>query len=48
MRTKIRSEQRVAAGPSTIEISTEYAEVKPGGPLKSPSPSTTNSSRPAW
>ena len=33
MRTKIRSEQRLPAGPATIEISTEYAEVKPGGPL---------------
>jgi arylsulfatase A-like enzyme len=33
MRTKIRSEQRLAAGPAKIEISTEYAEVKPGGPL---------------
>ena len=33
MRTKIRSEQRLAAGQTKIEISTEYAEVKPGGPL---------------
>ena len=33
MRTKIRSEQRLAAGPVKIEVSTEYAEVKPGGPL---------------
>jgi hypothetical protein len=33
MRTKIRSEQRVPAGATKIEISTEYAEVKPGGPL---------------
>jgi len=32
-RTKIRSEQRLAAGQAKIEISTEYAEVKPGGPL---------------
>ena len=33
MRTKIRSERRLPAGPAKIEISTEYAEVKPGGPL---------------
>jgi hypothetical protein len=33
MRTKIRSEQRLPAGPANIHISTEYAEVKPGGPL---------------
>jgi len=33
MRTQIRSEQRLPAGPAKIEISTEYAEVKPGGPL---------------
>jgi arylsulfatase A-like enzyme len=33
MRTKIRSEQRLAPGQAKIEISTEYAEVKPGGPL---------------
>ena len=33
MRTKIRSEERLPAGPAKIEISTEYAEVKPGGPL---------------
>jgi arylsulfatase A-like enzyme len=33
MRTKIRSQQRLPAGPATISISTEYAEVKPGGPL---------------
>ena len=32
-RTKLRSEQRLPAGPAKIEISTEYAEVKPGGPL---------------
>jgi arylsulfatase A-like enzyme len=32
-RTKIRSEQPMPAGPAKIEISTEYAEVKPGGPL---------------
>ena len=34
MRTKIRSEQRLPAGQATIEISTEYAEVKPGGPAE--------------
>ena len=33
MRTKIRSQDRLPAGPTKIEISTEYAEVKPGGPL---------------
>ncbi len=33
MRTKIRSEQRVPAGIGKIEISTEYAELRPGGPL---------------
>jgi arylsulfatase A-like enzyme len=33
MRTKLRSEQRLPAGAATITISTEYAEVKPGGPL---------------
>jgi hypothetical protein len=33
MRTKIRSEQRLPAGPAKIAISTEYAELKPGGPL---------------
>jgi hypothetical protein len=33
MRTKIRSEQPLPAGPAKIEISTEYAEIKPGGPL---------------
>jgi arylsulfatase len=33
MRTKIRTEQRLPAGQAKIEISTEYAEVKPGGPL---------------
>ena len=32
-RTKLRAEQPLPAGPATIEISTEYAEVKPGGPL---------------
>ena len=33
MRTKIRSEEALPAGRATIEIDTEYAEVKPGGPL---------------
>jgi arylsulfatase len=33
MRTKIRSQQRLPVGSVTITISTEYAEVKPGGPL---------------
>jgi arylsulfatase len=33
MRTKIRSENRLPTGSATITISTEYAEVKPGGPL---------------
>src|SRR3954467_3982186 len=33
MRTKIRSEQPLPAGRATIAIGTEYAEVKPGGPL---------------
>ena len=33
MRTKIRSERRLPVGPAKIEISTECAEVKPGGPL---------------
>ena len=32
-RTKIRSQERVPAGTATITVSTEYAEVKPGGPL---------------
>jgi arylsulfatase len=32
-RTKIRSEQPVAAGRSTITIDTAYAEARPGGPL---------------
>jgi arylsulfatase A-like enzyme len=32
-RTKVRSEQPLPAGPAKIEISTEYAEVRPGGPL---------------
>ena len=33
MRTRLRSEQPLPAGRATIEVSTEYAEVKPGGPL---------------
>ena len=33
MRTKIRSEQQLPTGRMTIEISTEYAELRPGGPL---------------
>ena len=33
MRTKIRSEQRLPAGPATIQIETVYAEARPGGPL---------------
>ena len=33
MRTKIRSAQPLPAGKAKIEISTEYAEVKPAGPL---------------
>jgi hypothetical protein len=33
MRTKIRTQQRFPADPAKIEISTEYAEVKPGDPL---------------
>jgi arylsulfatase len=33
MRTKLRTEQRLSAGPAKIGIATEYAEVKPGGPL---------------
>jgi arylsulfatase A-like enzyme len=34
MRTKIRSEQRLPAGPAKIQVSTEYAaEIKPGAPL---------------
>ena len=32
-RTKIRSQQRLPAGPAQITISTEYAEIRPGGPL---------------
>src|SRR5690242_6604895 len=31
MRTKIRSEEALPAGRATIQIDTEYAEVKPGG-----------------
>jgi arylsulfatase A-like enzyme len=33
MRTKIRSEKKLPAGTAKIEISTEYAEAKPAGPL---------------
>jgi arylsulfatase A-like enzyme len=33
-RTKVRSEGRLAPGPARIEISTEYVEPKPGGPLQ--------------
>jgi arylsulfatase A-like enzyme len=33
MRTKIRSEQRLPAGPASIQIETVYAEARPGGPL---------------
>ena len=33
MRAKIRSEQRLAAGPASIQIETVYAEARPGGPL---------------
>ena len=33
MRTKIRSAERLAAGRHRVEIRTEYAEVRPGGPL---------------
>ena len=33
MRTKIRTEEPLAAGRHRIEIDTVYAEVKPGGPL---------------
>ena len=32
-RTKICAEQRLPAGPTSIEIKTVYAEAKPGGPL---------------
>ena len=32
-RTKVRSERPIPAGPVTIEIRTEYAETRPGGPL---------------
>jgi arylsulfatase len=32
-RTKVRCEERLPAGPARIEVSTEYVEVKPGGPL---------------
>jgi hypothetical protein len=33
MRTKVRSQHRLPSGSAKIEIGTEYAEVKPGGPL---------------
>ena len=33
MRTKIRAEQRIAAGRSRIEIETTFVEARPGGPL---------------
>lgn len=33
MRTKIRSAERLTAGRHQVEIRTEYAEVRPGGPL---------------
>jgi arylsulfatase len=33
MRTKVRSDAPLGAGPTRIEVSTEYAEVRPGGPL---------------
>ena len=33
MRTKIRSEQRLPVGPTTIQIETVYAEPRPAGPL---------------
>ncbi|MCY4727063.1 arylsulfatase [Nocardioides sp. STR2] len=33
MRTKIRSGQRLTAGRHRVEVRTEYAEVRPGGPL---------------
>ncbi len=32
-RTKVRSQQRLSAGPAKITISTQYVEVRPGGPL---------------
>jgi len=34
MRTKIRSEGRLPSGTAKIEVSTQYVEVKPGGPLE--------------
>jgi arylsulfatase A-like enzyme len=34
MRTKVRSAEPLPAGPATVEISTEYVEARPGGPLK--------------
>jgi arylsulfatase A-like enzyme len=33
MRTKIRADERLPAGRTRIEIRTEYAEARPGGPL---------------
>jgi arylsulfatase len=33
MRTMVRSDAPLGAGPTRIEVSTEYAEVRPGGPL---------------
>jgi arylsulfatase A-like enzyme len=33
MRTKIRSEKKLPAGTAKIEVSTEYAEARPAGPL---------------
>ena len=33
MRTKIRSERRLAAGRTSLEITTVYSEARPGGPL---------------
>ena len=33
MKTKIRSEQRLAPGPVQIQVETAFAEARPGGPL---------------
>jgi arylsulfatase len=33
-RTKVRSEQPIPAGRTTIEITTVYSEARPGGPLE--------------
>jgi arylsulfatase len=33
MRTKIRTDDRIPAGPCTIEVTTTYADPRPGGPL---------------